>query len=404
MTANAVGSAPNRTLATVARVVTWPLTSLVLAIGLAWRVLVAAPTALVGRAARRSGEPDEDGRAGGLGAYLRAAGRYLGFRSARFPAAFGRVAPESESPGPWHEVRRRLSRNRLGLWAWIVVVVYLYVAIGAQFRVVAGDFDRLDKASTYASPQGFDGPHFFGTDQVGADTGSIALRGTLTALWIGTLSALLACAIGTAFGAVAGYFGGWIDAAIVWIFTTLESIPELLLLLSFAYVFRKNPAFADAYESSFLHEFLGISVGLFTIVLAIGFTGWVGVCRTVRGEFIRHRDRDYVTAAKALGVPTRRILFGHVLPNVFHLVLVSFSLLFIAAIKSEVILSFLGIGLDAGEASWGQMINHAKLELTRDPMVWWPLTAATGLMFGLVLSVNLFTDALRDALDPKLKH
>lgn len=385
---------PGSVLARVARVLAWPLCALVLAVALLVRA-VAAPL-------RRRAGPDAG--AGALAAYVRGAARWLTFRSDRFPALFGRIAPETESPGPWHEVRRRLAKNRLGMLAWIVVVLYLYVAIGAQLGWVAGGYRTLDAAAPYAAPQGIGAPHPFGTDQVGGDVAAFALRGVLTALWIGTLSALLACVIGTTFGACAGFFGGRVDAVITWLYTTLESIPELLLLLSFAYVLRKNPSFADAYDGSFVKTTLGISVGLFTIVLAIGLTSWVGVCRTVRGEFIRHRDRDYVTAARALGIPTRRILFGHVLPNVFHLVLVSFSLLFIGAIKSEVILSFLGIGLDTGEASWGQMINHAKLELTRDPMVWWPLTAATVLMFGLVLAVNLFTDALRDALDPKLKH
>jgi peptide/nickel transport system permease protein len=139
------------------------------------------------------------------------------------------------------------------------------------------------------------------------------------------------------------------------------------------------------------------------MIFTIGVTSWVGICRSVRGEFIRQRDRDYVTAARAVGIPTRRIVFRHVLPNTFHLVLVSFSLLFIGAIKFEVILSFLGLGLEPGEASWGSMISQAKLELLRTPSVWWQLTTATVFMFGLVLCVNLFADALRDALDPRLK-
>ena len=135
----------------------------------------------------------------------------------------------------------------------------------------------------------------------------------------------------------------------------------------------------------------------------IGLTRWTGVCRQVRGEFIRQRDLDYVTAARALGVPTRRIIFRHVFPNVMHLVLISFSLLFIGAIKYEVVLTFLGVGVGAGEASWGAMINEAKLELVSEPTKWWQLTAATLMLFGLVLCVNLFVDALRDALDPRLR-
>jgi peptide/nickel transport system permease protein len=175
-------------------------------------------------------------------------------------------------------------------------------------------------------------------------------------------------------------------------------------MLSFGYVFKKNEDFRAFWEGSFLHRGLGFSVGLFTIVLAVGLTYWVGVCRVVRGEFIRLRDREFVLAARALGVPSRRIVWRHVTPNVAHLVLISFSLLFLAAIASEVILSFLGVGLDEGEeASWGQMISQAKLELLRGQPVWWQITSATVAMFGLLLCVNLFTDALRDALDPRLR-
>ncbi len=338
-----------------------------------------------------------------LAAFGRQGLGYLACRTDRVPLLVGTVPPLDASPGPWHEARRRLSRNRVALVAWIGIAIYLYVGIGAQAGLFARDWDRADAHAVYAAPQGFGEAHPLGTDQIGNDVAAVALRGVLTALWIGTVAAFLACLVGTFLGALAGYFGGWIDALIVGIFTLFESIPELLLLLTFAYVLRRNPAFVDFYSGTFLKTELDLSVGLFTIVLAIGLTGWVGVCRTVRGEFVRHRDRDYVTAAKALGVPTGRVLFRHILPNVFHLVLVSFSLLFVTAIKSEVILSFLGIGLDPGEASWGQMIIHAQSELMRDPTVWWPIVTATTLMFGLVLSVSLFTDGLRDALDPRLK-
>ena len=240
---------------------------------------------------------------------------------------------------------------------------------------------------------------------MGLDVWKLALRGTTTALWIGAIAATLSCVIGTVLGALAGYFGRWVDVLIVWIYTTLESIPYLLLLLAISYALKSNPDFGKWYGDTFLARRLGISVGLFRLVVTLGLTSWVGVCRTVRGEMLRHRDRDYVTAARALGIPTTRIIFRHLVPNVFHLVLVSFSLLFVGSIKSEVILSFLGLGLDPGEASWGQMIAQAKLELLRSPdPVWWQLTGATVFMFFLVLCVNLFADALRDALDPKLKH
>ena len=391
---------PPVVLRAVARVVSWPLSASAFVLGAVLRVLGLLPRALFGR-----GSP-ERGVAGGLASLSEFGSQAVGYllwSSDRVPPLVGRVPALDTSPGPWHEARRRLCRNRVALTSWIGIALYLYVGIGAQAGLVAPGWEKSDPSMVYAAPEGLGEAHVLGTDQIGNDVGALALRGVLTALLIGTIAAFLACLVGTVLGAMAGYFGGWVDGVIVAIYTLFESIPELLLLLSFAYVLRKNPAFVDLYSSSFLKTTFDLSVGLFTIVLAIGLTGWVGVCRTVRGEFVRHRDRDYVTAAKALGVPTGRVLFRHILPNVFHLVLVSFSLLFVTAIKSEVILSFLGIGLDPGEASWGQMIIHAQSELMREPTVWWPIVTATTLMFGLVLSVSLFTDGLRDALDPRLK-
>lgn len=392
--------APSRPRAAVlaVRAFSWPLALLALVAGGLVRALAVPLHAL------RARGPGDEGAVGPLRRYATAAARWLSFRTDRFPPLVGRVPPDGESPGPWHEARRRMSKSPVALAAWAGIVLYLYVGIGAQAGWVAPSWESSQPDLVYARPQGLGHEHVLGTEQIGRDVASLALRGTLTALWIGTFAALLACVLGTVLGAAAGYFGGWVDALILWVFTTIESIPELLLLLSFAYVLRKNPSFSDFYADTFLATDLHVSVGLFTIVLALGLTSWTGVCRTVRAEFIRHRDRDYVVAAKALGVPTRRVLFRHILPNVFHLVLISFSLIFIGAVKSEVILTFLGLGLDAGEASWGQMINHAKLELTREPSVWWQLGAATVFMFGLVLAVNLFVDALRDALDPRLKH
>ncbi len=382
-----------RILAGASRVASVPLVLVYLAIGLVWR-LVAAPFS------------PASGARGGMARWKRFAregGAYLGWRTDRVPSLAGWALVEGASAGPWWEAKRRLKQSRIALWAWIGIAIYLYVGIAAQFGWIVPDFRGADRDAIYAAPQWFGGPYFLGTDQLGHDVFAYAIRGTTTALWIGTVAALLSCLIGTVLGALGGYFGGWVDILVVWLYTTLESIPYLLLLLAIAYVFKNNEDLRDSYKASFLAEDLHISLGLFVIVVAIGLTSWGGVCRTVRGEFIRQRDRDYVVAAHALGVPTSRIIFRHVLPNVFHLVLVSFSLLFISAVKFEVILSFLGMGLEEGEASWGLMISNAKLELLRDPTGWWQLTGATVFMFGLVLCVNLFSDALRDALDPRLK-
>jgi len=390
MSAPAVARRP-AALATVARVVSWPLAAFGLALGVVARVLLYPLHRWRGR--------DFDGEAYGAQALA-----YLGFRSTRFPPLVAPVPAAGESPGPWNEARRRMCKSSVALASWVGTCLYLYVAVAAQLGWVAGNFGAGDRDAVFAAPTGFAGPHVLGTDQLGRDVLALALRGVTTAMWIGVLSAALSSVLGTVLGAIAGYFGRWVDVAIVWLYTTLESIPYLLLLLAFNFVLRKNEDFVEAYRTSFLATDLKLSLGVTTIVLTLGLTSWVGVCRTVRAEFIRQRDRDYVIAARALGLPTRNILFKQILPNVFHLVLVSFSLLLVSAIKFEVILSFLGLGLDPEEASWGSMISQARLELLREPSVWWQLTTATGFMFGLVLCVNLFADALRDALDPRLKH
>lgn len=389
----------DRGLGAVARGLAWPLALGLAVAGAALRLLGLGLAVVLPRRGRGA----VAGRRADLRGYVVAAGRHLAWRTDLVPPLVGRMPGPTDSPGPWNQARRRLARNRVGVVAGLGALVYVYVALGALFGLVAPDFAVSDPSQVYAPPAGLGHANVMGTDQIGRDVAAVGLRGTLTALWIGTFSALLACVVGTVLGAAAGFFGGWVDMAVVWLYTTLESVPDLLLLLSLAYLLRKNAGFVAWYDASVLATTLHVSVGLFTVVVALGLTSWTGVCRVVRGETLRHRDRDYVVAARALGVPTRRIVLGHVLPNVMHLVLVSFSLLFVGAIKAEVILSFLGIGLDAGEASWGNMIGHAKLELTREPTVWWQLATASVLMFGLVLCVNLFADALRDALDPRLK-
>jgi ABC-type dipeptide/oligopeptide/nickel transport system permease subunit len=385
-----------RVLAVVARVVSWPLSLLFVLGALAWRLLCLLARLLRHGAHPEHGAPEGLRRVAGC---ARTGAAYLAFASDEMPRWDGTVRAPGESHGPWHEARRRIARSRVALLAWTGLALYLLVGVAAQAGWIAAGYDQADKAQVYVAPGGFAGPYFFGSDYIGHSVGKLALRGTAVALWIGILSAVVSCVIGTVLGALAGYFGRWVDDVVVWLYTTLESVPEMLLVLAAAYVVNANQGWREAYEASFLAQGLGLSLGLFTIVAVIGLVSWTGVCRQVRGEFIRERDLDYVTAARALGVPTGRIIFRHVLP----LVLISFSLLFIGAIKYEVVLTFLGVGVEPGEASWGRMIEQSKLELLSEPPRWWQLTAATGMLFGLVLCVNLFVDALRDALDPRMK-
>ena len=389
-----------KVLSVVARVVSWPLTVLYVAAALVWRLVALPMRGLRHGSHKELGLPEGVRR---LRQVAEQGGRYLVGASNEVPRWNGTLRKPGESYGPWHEARRRLKRNRVALVAWIGLGLYLMVGIAAQMEWIGAEHGVAHKGAVYEDPDLFQGPWFFGTDYIGHSVGAMALRGTAVALWIGTFAAIVSCVIGTFLGALAGFFGRWVDDLIVWLYTTLESVPEILLVVSAAFVIKINTGWRDAYNASFFKESLGLSLGLFSMILVIGLTSWTGVCRQVRGEFIRQRDLDYVTAARALGIPVRRIIFRHVLPNVMHLVLISFSLLFIGAIKYEVVLTFLGVGVEPGEASWGRMIDQAKLDLLSEPTKWWQLTAATVMLFGLVLCVNLFVDALRDALDPRLK-
>ena len=221
----------------------------------------------------------------------------------------------------------------------------------------------------------------FGADKWGQDVLLKTIKGAETSILVGLLSALLAVVIGTFLGAIAGYFGGWIDDVLNWFYNIFTSIPYLLLVLAIAAVLQQK--------------------GILSIVLILGLTGWTGVFRLVRAEYMKHTSREYVLAAKAIGVSNMRRMFVHIFPNVSHIALVQMSILVVSFIKSEVILSFLGFGVPVGVVSWGSMLNEAQSELILGK--WWQLVAASVAMAILVTAFSMFTDALRDALDPKLK-
>lgn len=275
----------------------------------------------------------------------------------------------------WKDAFSRLASDKWALMSLVIVVVYTIVAILSAMGLVAADWSREVGASNLAPS----GEHWFGTDIFGRSVLAKIIRGTQVAMSVGLATSLIAIPIGVILGALAGYFGGWVDDFITWLYTTFSSIPNIMLLISITMILGK---------------------GLFAVYVALGATSWVTLCRLIRGEVMKHKEREYVQAAGAIGGGHTRKLFRHILPNVTHIVIINTSLQFQVAIKSEVILSYLGLGVQ-GEPSWGTMIDDAKLELARG--VWWQLAGATLAMFVIVLAFNLLGDALRDSLDPKLK-
>ena len=222
----------------------------------------------------------------------------------------------------------------------------------------------------------------FGADKWGHDVIKKTVKGSETSILVGLIAALVATVLGTLLGAFAGYFGGWVDDFLNWFYNVFTSVPYLLLILAVAAVLQ--------------------SKGVLTIILILGLTGWTGVFRLVRAEYMKHKEREYVLAATTIGASDWRKMFVHIFPNVSHISLVQMSILSVGFIKSEVILSFLAFGVPVGVVSWGSMLNEAQNELILGK--WWQLVAVTVAMAVLVTALSLFTDGLRDALDPRLKQ
>ncbi|MEQ9406290.1 MAG: ABC transporter permease [Fuerstiella sp.] len=242
----------------------------------------------------------------------------------------------------------------------------------------------------------------FGTDVAGRSVFLRSIYSIRVAVLVGVVTGLISVTIGSLLGLAAGYFGGWVDGLVTWLYSTFASIPNIVLLMVLAYMFRGgevdrwlNDRTGDGFRS-----LIGGSLDetLIPVFVAFSATFWIGPCRVIRGETLKLREMEYVQAAQVMGYSRLRILLRHVLPNISHLLLINFSLLFIGAIKSEVILSFLGIGVKNG-ASWGLMIDAARDEVLVG--FFWQIGAATALMFGLVLAFNILSDALQDILDPK---
>ena len=241
--------------------------------------------------------------------------------------------------------------------------------------------------------------HVLGTDKVGQDVLFLSLKSIRTALVIGTLTTLVTLPLAVLLGIAAGYFRGWIDDAIQYVYTTLNSIPDVLLI---AAAVLMTLVFIDSHPDLFPTGAYRADFRLLILCLILGVTNWTGLARLLRGEALKLRELEYVQAAQAFGVRSPRIITRHILPNVMHIVLISVVMDFSKLVLAEAVLSYIGVGVDPSMTSFGMMINAARLEMAREPMVWWSLASAFVFMFVLVLSANLFADVVRDAFDPRL--
>lgn len=329
--------------------------------------------------------------------------------------------------GVWRLAWRRFRGDRVGMIALAVVLAFFVMIVLAALGLVAKDW-QAEVGQPYAPP-GFMGqapvvqqqavpvpqgpmadlsdvdplaPRYdewaeraskfesseperaatlpFGGDRLGRDVLAKAIKGAQISIFVGVLAAVVATAIGTVLGALGGFFGGKVGDFLEWVYNVFTSIPGILLIFAFAAVFGR---------------------GVGTVVLILGLTGWTGVYRQIRAEFIKHSVREYVRAAQAIGAGRASRMFRHILPNVSHVTLVQLSLLVVGFIKAEVILSYLGLGVPVDQVSWGTMLGDAQNEMLLG--YWWQLAAATGFMAVFVTAFSLLTDALRDALDPKLR-
>jgi peptide/nickel transport system permease protein len=291
--------------------------------------------------------------------------------------------------------RRRISLGVVGIYLVIALIESVgWVGGGliageprtAVDRLFPPDFQERSYSAPLAdvefygdAPLRYPGRHLLGTDILGRDVLHQTMKGARVALLIGGLTSLIVIPIALLFGISAGYFGGRVDDVVFFVMSTLASMPGLLLLIALI---------------------MAMGHGTLQVCVALGVTGWVGFCRVARGETLKLRELDYVVAARALGASSPWILVRHVLPNLMHLVIITFVLLFSGLVLSEAVLSWLGIGIDG---SWGQIIDLARDELSRDPPITWNLASASVALFGLILAVNLVGDAVRDVLDPRTR-
>ena len=240
--------------------------------------------------------------------------------------------------------------------------------------------------------------HVFGTDKVGQDVFYQVLKSVRTGLIIGLVTTLVMLPLAVLLGIVAGYFRGWADDVIQYIYTVLNSIPGVLLIAAAVLMMQ---VVIDTHPQWFSTAAERADLRLLALCFILGITSWTGLCRLLRGETLKLRELEYIQAAQAFGVSSWRIILRHILPNLMHIVIIALVMDFSGLVLAEAVLSYVGIGVDPSMTSFGTMINNARMELGREPVVWWSLAAAFSAMFILVLAANLFADAVRDAFDPR---
>lgn len=244
------------------------------------------------------------------------------------------------------------------------------------------------------------GYHVLGTDRTGNDVLYITIKSIRTAFVIGSLATIATIPVALAFGIAAGYFKGWVDDVIQYVYTVLSSVPNILLIAACVLMMQ---VFIDKHPELFETGLERADLKIFLLCVILGLTGWAGLCRLLRAETLKLRELEYVQAATAFGASPWRIMRRHILPNVMHLVLITTVIDFSGLILYEAVLSYVGIGVDPSMNSFGGMINQARVEMSRDPLVWWPFASAFVFMVGIVLAANLFADAVRDAFDPRAR-
>ena len=305
----------------------------------------------------------------------------------------------------------------VGLWVVVVAALALLVSVASKTALPAtvrnmlsaeGDTPWRIILLTMAVVAVFIGLiasispyyHILGTDKVGIDVLFQTLKSIRTGLIIGTLTTLVMLPFAMVLGIAAGYFKGWVDDVIQYLYTTLSSIPGVLLIAAAALILE---VYMSRNAESFSSLAARADLRLLALCVILGITSWTGLCRLLRGETLKLREISFVESARAFGVSHATVIARHMVPNVMHIVMISIVLDFSGLVLAEAVLSYINIGVDPTMESWGNMINSARLELAREPLVWWSLAAAFVFMFVLVLAANVFADAVRDAFDPRLR-